>query len=256
MGSFGSVIPVTGLNIGFPGQVSRTGEMVIAARQANSSNAHNISFGQAVMLLGDTMGGTLISAADWFASGGGYSVGTASTHSNTTVDTLAFNAAVSIGQYIFGTGIPVGATITAVTPTSITISKAATSTGAGVAIYVASFDGIAVREVKTNVTSYLNMEQTGSNTPVVGYYAPGEITEVLERGSIAAQINGGNVFAGAPVMIRLVLNGSIPAGVVGGLEGYTQGDSGLLQLPNVVFRTGVLDANNVAEITILNRVAA
>ena len=37
---FGSVIPVTGLNVGFPGQVSRTGDLVIAARQAYSSNAH------------------------------------------------------------------------------------------------------------------------------------------------------------------------------------------------------------------------
>lgn len=256
MGSFGSVIPVTGLNVGFPGQVSRTGEMVIAARQANPSNAHNISFGAAVMLLGDTVGGTLISAADWLASGGGFSVGTGTTHSSTTIDTLALTDAVKVGQYIYGTGIPVGTTITAVTPTSITISAAATSGGSGVALYVASFDGIAVREVKTNVASYLNMEQTGSNSPVVGYYAPGEITEVLQRGSIAAQINAGNVFAGAPVMLRIALNGSIPAGVVGGLEGYTQGDSGLLQLPNVVFRTGVLDANNVAEITLLTRYAA
>ena len=69
--------------------------MVIAARQANPSNAHNISFGAAVMLLGDTVGGTLISAADWLASGGGFSVGTGTTHSSTTIDTLALTDADS-----------------------------------------------------------------------------------------------------------------------------------------------------------------
>jgi hypothetical protein len=257
MGSFGSVIPVTGLNVGFPGQVSRTGDLVIAARQANPSNAHNISFGQACMLLGDTIGGTLISAADFFANGGGYSVGTVSTHGTTTLDTLALTYPVRVNQFLYGSGIPAGAQVTAITPTTITMSKAATSSGSGVALYASSFAGIAIREVKTNVTSYLGMEQTGSNTPVVGYYAPGEMTEVIERGSVAVQIAAGVPFAGAPVYIRTALNGSIPAGLIGDLEGYTQGDGGLVPVDNsVVFRTGVLDANNVAEITLLPRVAA
>ena len=194
MGSFGSVIPVTGLNLGFPGQVSRTGDMVIAARQVYSSAAHSISFGQAVVLLGDSLGGTYESAADYIA-----------------------------------------------------VPHTFTS---------ALFAGIAIREVKTNVTSYLGMEQTGSNTPVVGYYAAGEMAEVLERGSITVQINAGIPVAGNNVYLRTALNGSIPAGVVGGLEAQTVGDGGLVSLSNVVFRTGVLDANNVAEITILNRVAA
>lgn len=189
---FGSVIPVTGLNVGFPGQVSRTGDLVIAARQAYSSNAHPISFGQAVVLLADETGGTYQSAADFIA-----------------------------------------------VPNTFTAPL---------------FAGIAIREVKTLVTSYITLE--GGTVDPVGSYQPGEMTEVIERGSVTVVINGGTPEAGNPVYLRTALNGSIPAGVVGDLEAYTAGDGGLVKLTGVVFRTGVVDANSVAEITILNRVAA
>lgn len=190
--SFGAVIPVTGLNVGFPGQPSRTGDLVIASRQANSSNAHAISFGAAVVLIGDSAGGTWRSAADFIAQGG---------------------------------------TFTA-----------------------ASFAGVAIREVKTNL-AYISLEQNGSNAPIVGSYVAGEMAEALERGSITVVINVGTPQAGGIVYVRKTANGAIPAGIVGGFEAAADG-SNTVALNNVVFRTGVLDANNVAEITLLTRQSA
>ena len=73
MGStpFGAVIPVTGLNIGFVGEVSRTADPpVIAAHQASATNLLNILFGGPVVLLGDATGGTWQSVADFIIGAG------------------------------------------------------------------------------------------------------------------------------------------------------------------------------------------
>jgi hypothetical protein len=197
MGSFGAVIPVTGLNIGFLGQVSRTGERVIAARQANVANKLNINFGDPVVLLGDATGGTYQSVAD----------------------------------FVIGAGTP--------------------SAPTGGSFTAALFAGVAVREVKTN----LGYPITPGNAPV-GYYAPGQEAEALERGSIAVKFNvTTGAVAGGPVYVRILLNGAIPAGLIGGFETQADGGNSIL-LTNVVLRTGVVDGNNVAEITLLNRVAA
>lgn len=52
--TFGAVIPVTGLNFGFPGQVSRMGDRgPIVARQASSLNKLNINFGDPVWIVPD-----------------------------------------------------------------------------------------------------------------------------------------------------------------------------------------------------------
>ncbi|KAA6459646.1 hypothetical protein DYQ86_16130 [Acidobacteria bacterium AB60] len=75
--------------------------------------------------------------------------------------------------------------------------------------------GIAKDAVETNGYYPLN---GGTNMPA-GYYAPGMMVNGLTRGTISAQINnGGAANAGTPVYMRLVANGSIPAGVLGGLE--------------------------------------
>ena len=90
----------------------------------------------------------------------------------------------------------------------------------------------------------------------IGYYAPGQMAEHIERGSVTVKINvPTGITSQGPVFIRTVLNGAIPAGLVGGFEAQADG-SNTVELTNVVFRTGAIDPNNVAEITILNRVAA
>lgn len=62
---------------------------------------------------------------------------TGSTHSSTLVDTLSSNpitAGVEVGDGVAGAGITAGTTVTALTPTSITLSQAATATAAGIAL--------------------------------------------------------------------------------------------------------------------------
>lgn len=59
---------------------------------------------------------------------------TANTHTNTTLDTLGSNVGIQVGQTILGTGIPSGTTVSSCTPnctspTSVTMSHAATATG-------------------------------------------------------------------------------------------------------------------------------
>jgi hypothetical protein len=190
MSSFGGVIPVTALNLGFLGNVSRIGERVIAARQVLASTPNPIKFGDACVIVPDSTGGTLQSIADFILGGG---------------------------------------TFTA-----------------------PRFAGIAVRNVKTFLTySTLGTVQT----PQIGTYAPGQLAEALERGSITVKINNGAPVSQNPVYVRVLANGGIPAGVVGGLEAVADGTNTIV-VPSVVFRTGVLDANGVAEITLLSRTAA
>lgn len=115
----------------------------------------------------------------------------------------------------------------------------------------ASFAGVAVSEVDS-ILGYPAVP----GTLQVANFAPGTMAEVLEEGSITVQLLvAGTPVAGGPVYVRKVLNGAIPAGLVGGWEGAADGTNSVA-ITGVVFRTGVVDTNLVAEITILNRVAA
>jgi hypothetical protein len=190
MSSFGGVIPVTQLNLGFIGNVSRLGERVIAARQVLNTTANPISFGDPVIIVADSLGGTYQNVKDFIAGAG---------------------------------------TFTA-----------------------AKFAGVAVRNVKTQL-AYTTLSVV--QTPLIGQYLQGQMAEVLERGSITIKINNGTPVSQNPVYVRTVFNGAIPAGVVGGFEAVADGTNTVV-LTNVVFRTGVLDANGIAEITLLSRVAA
>lgn len=107
----------------------------------------------------------------------------------------------------------------------------------------ATFAGIAVREVKTNQTYVTN---------ATGSYSPGNPCDVLERGSVMVQVNNGTPTANGTVYVRIALNGTIPAGVIGGFEATADG-ANTIALTNVKFKTGLMDANNVAEVAILTR---
>lgn len=190
MSSFGGVIPVTGLNLGFLGNVSRLGERVITARLVLATTPNPIKFGDAVVIVPDSTGGTYQNVNDFIVGGG---------------------------------------TFTA-----------------------AKFAGIAVRNVRTQL---IYQTLTTVQTIFVGQYNPGEIAEALERGSCTVKVNNGTPVSQAPVFVRTIYNAAIPAGVVGGIEAVADGTN-TVSLPTVVFRTGVLDANGVAEITLQTRVAA
>ena len=190
MAPFGAIIPVTGLNQGFPGSVTRLGLRGILARQVKPSTTNPIYFGQGVVMVPDATGGTIQSIADFIALGG---------------------------------------TFTA-----------------------PRFAGVAVREVKTNLT----FPTTPGATPT-GSYAQGGIGEYLVDGYVLVNIanGGGSAVAGGTVYVRTALNGSIPAGLVGDFEAVADGGN-TVALSGVYFRTGVQDANGSMEIVMPNRVSA
>lgn len=107
----------------------------------------------------------------------------------------------------------------------------------------ATFAGVAVREVKQS-TSYL--------TNAMGTYSPGQPMDVLERGACIVTCSVGTPTANGNVYIRTVLNGAIPAGVVGGYEAAADGSNSIL-ITNARWTTGKMDVNKSAEITMILR---
>lgn len=160
------------LNLGYPGNVSRSADAIITARVVSPDDAAAIPFGSPVVLNTDN------------------------TYS------------------LFG----------------------ASSTAA-------TFAGVAVREVKQS-TDYFSAN---------GSYSPGQVCDVIERGSVTVVCNVGTPTAGGKVYVRITANGSIPAGVVGGFEAAAD-STNTVEITNARWKTGKIDANNVAEITILTRV--
>jgi hypothetical protein len=264
MSSFGQVIPVIGTGFGFLGEVSRTGggDPFIISKQSNANNAANISFGDTVVILPDATGGTVKQFADWQANGGGLAVVGATATSTTFTPSVAALAGISNGMLVFGSGIPAGCFVAAVNYAAgtITLSKAATSTVNPVTLYFAKFAGIAVREVKTQ-RAY-NPQSGGviaSNS--IGNYVPGDYVSILVRGAITIKCTVGTPVAEGPAYLRAILNGGIAAGLVGDLEANADGVNNLLlpSIPGIAsahFKNGAMDANNLCELVLLNRVAA
>jgi hypothetical protein len=79
------------------------------------------------------------------------------------------------------------------------------------------FAGFAVREVKTLLTFPLP-----AGTGQVGYYAPGQMCEVLERGSCISKLLAGTPKAGNPVYLRILAHTGVST-VVGGIEASLDG---------------------------------
>lgn len=106
----------------------------------------------------------------------------------------------------------------------------------------AAFAGIAVREIK-QATDYYSAS---------GEYLPNEVCDVLNRGSIMVLCNNGTPTAGGKVYIRIKENVSFPNGVIGQFEAVADGDN-TIEIPNLKWTTGKLDANKIAEVTVLTR---
>lgn len=104
------------------------------------------------------------------------------------------------------------------------------------------FIGVAVREVK----------QTADYYNPTGIYTEGEPADIITRGSVTVQVNVGTPKARGKVFVRTAENEAFPNGAIGGFEAAPDGDN-TIELSGVVFTTGQIDVNKVAEITILNR---
>ncbi len=110
----------------------------------------------------------------------------------------------------------------------------------------AKFGGVALRVVKQAV-SYAQQEQTCYNAL--------DMVNALNRGAVVVNCNNGTPTAGGAVYVRIKENASVVGGVVGGFEAAADGENSVL-LTNVQWTNGYVDANGVAEITILTRANA
>ena len=259
MGSFGQIVQIPQPLIGFVGEPSRSGggNPFIVSKQANANNAANISFGDVVMLLSDTTGGTYQQLADWLTKPAGGREFTATITLGSPTMTPTSLTGLAVGQWIQGIGILPGTKITAIGATTVTLSNNSTENGTYSTYFAADLGGIAVREVKTQATYPLT-----PGTQIIGYYKPNEFVGCEVQGGITVKCTVGAPRAGEPVYIRVALNAAIPAGVVGDLEATPDGlntvmfSVGGTSTPDGVWKTGTLDMTNVCEMAILRRIAA
>ncbi len=103
--------------------------------------------------------------------------------------------------------------------------------------------GIAVREViQANVFN----PQSNPN------YVAEMPCDVLVRGQCTVKCKRGTPKAGDPVYVRIKLNSNYKDSLVGDFEA-SKDDDNVVAVPNIEWTTGILDANNVAEVTVKTR---
>ena len=103
--------------------------------------------------------------------------------------------------------------------------------------------GIAVREV-----IQANTFDPQSN-PDYQQYDP---CDVMVRGNCIVKCQRGTPTPGAAVYVRLAANASYPTAVVGGFEASSDSTNSI-QVGNIEWTTGIVDANGMTEVTIKSR---
>ena len=130
--------------------------------------------------------------------------------------------------------------------------QAAVAAGTSNANILAAIAGIFTRNVKVD-TTYPLFGASGANQ---NSYIPGQLADVLERGVITVQLRVFTVapLAGGQIFVRTVLNGAIPAGVVGGIETAADG-ANTIAIPTsfMGWKTGFVDPNGRTEIVVKER---
>jgi hypothetical protein len=142
---------------------------------------------------------------------------------------------------------------TIVLNTNNTYSSVKTFVAGGGTVTAATPMGIAVSNVNIN-PAYNSQGSLDAVTPG-GVYLPGTIMDGLVQGTVNVTCNNGTPTAGGTVYIRVALNGAIPNGVVGGLEAVTDG-ANTVALTNLKWKTGYLETDLTAQVTILARTIA
>ncbi len=243
------------LNKGFVGGLTRDRDAIIHNRAVQTTDASSIPFGAPVSLnpnntvsLWGAVATTLTTALALSAT--------------TTLDVVALTQSAPAGaNVVLTSGVntqtavladaaAVGATVLTVVSFTPTYAYPIGS-AANIENTVGQFLGIALREVKSAETYSI----TAPTTPLGSHYYPGDPCDVLERGTVAVVCQLGTPTAGGTVYLRVALNGTYPSAVVGGFEAEADGANNVV-LTNAKWTTGLVDANNVAEVTLLNRAAA
>ena len=107
----------------------------------------------------------------------------------------------------------------------------------------ADIAGIAVREVvQANTFDPQSNPDYVANAPC----------DVMVRGNCTVKCQRGTPAAGTAVYVRIKANSTYPNAVVGGFEASAD-STNTIQVPNIEWTTGSVDANGVAEVTIKTR---
>ncbi len=111
--------------------------------------------------------------------------------------------------------------------------------------------GIAVTDVQPNGASF---PQGGGSNLAGGYYAPGQVADVMVKGTTNVYCANGTPTAGGTVYIRVALNASIPAGFIGGLEATSDGANSVALNPIfITWKTNFIETDGTAQVTITHR---
>lgn len=103
--------------------------------------------------------------------------------------------------------------------------------------------GIAVREVvQANTFDPQSNPDYVANVPC----------DVMVRGNCTVKCQRGTPASGAAVYVRITANDTYPNAVVGGFEAEAD-EENTIQVTNIEWTTGVMDANGNVEVTIKNR---
>ena len=103
--------------------------------------------------------------------------------------------------------------------------------------------GIAVREVvQANTFDPQSNPDYVANVPC----------DVMVRGNCTVKCQRGTPVSGAAVYVRITANNTYPNAVVGGFEAEAD-DTNTIQVTNIEWTTGVMDANGNVEVTIKTR---
>ena len=271
--SFGQVIPVTGLNNGFVGTVSRFGDRVIAARelvQQTVSGTYNLNFGDPAVLIQNSSGGYYASVLDFVTAATANIALVAAQFAGVAVREVQTQLTYPAGQTpgILQVGYYAPNTMAEVLERgniNVLLSVAGTAAVSGSQIYT---------RVVTNSAVTAGLIGDYEVNPVASDQFT-DATTLTEGSTAATATSGTNVQVGQIVTGPGIapyspnLTATYVAAVSGTSVTLSQAAvatfasngalltySNLVKLPNVVARTGNLDANNVLEITLKERVAA
>ena len=267
--SFGQVIPVTGPNIGFVGTVSRLGERVIAARVFEPyTTTNNLNFGDPAVILPNNLGGYYDSVADFIAHSTANIGLVASYFAGAAVREVKTNLVYPAGQTpgIQQVGYYANLQMAEVLERgSMTVLLTVGAPNAEAQVYTRAVLNAAVPagfigDWETNPAASDLFTLNGITAAAAGATS---ITGITFTGVYVGQVvSGAGVAPGTYVVsgtgtagsyTTIVLSNALPVAIT---ATSVLTFSNLIALPNVVARTGNVDANSLLEITIKVRNAA
>lgn len=153
----------------------------------------------------------------------GTTVATVATVTGITFPTNSTPPGVSVGQAVFGSGIPFGAYITAIGASSITLSAAATASASNVTLTVlnqpTAFDNVLIRMIN-QVTDWLEREcggrrfaQTLYNHEVYSAYGARQRYLVTKQAPICYYTQSGVFTANSPVVTGIASTAGMQPGM-------------------------------------------